>query len=71
MTAQRKPEQRNRIALNYSQEQRHKIQLYHNHHHDAPSARISLTFSRHPSLSSIASGRSSRLHHALAQSCCM
>ena len=34
--------------------------IYH-HHHVAPSARISLTFSRHPSLSSIASGRSSGL----------
>ena len=32
---------------------------HHYHHHVAPSARISLTLSRHPSLSSIASGRSS------------
>ena len=41
------------------------------HHHVAPSARISLTFSRHPSLSSIASGRSSGLHAVSTQSCCM
>ena len=33
-----------------------------NHHHVAPSVQISLTLSRHPSLSSIASGRSSRSH---------
>ena len=32
------------------------------HHHVAPSARISLTLSRHPSLSSIASCRSSGIH---------
>ena len=35
------------------------------------SARISLTLSCHPFLSSIASGRSSKLHPVLAQSCCM
>ena len=44
---------------------------HHHHHHVAPSARISLTLSRHPSLLSIASGRSSRLHPVLAQSSCM
>ena len=32
---------------------------------------ISLTLSRHPSLSSIASGTSSRLHPVFAQSCCV
>ena len=32
---------------------------------------LSLTLSRHPSLSSIASGRSSGLHPVSAQSCCM
>ena len=32
---------------------------HHHHHHVALSAKISLTLSRHPSLSSIASGRSS------------
>ena len=31
---------------------------HHHHHHVVPSTRISLTLSRHPSLSSIASGRS-------------
>ena len=36
-----------------------------------PSARISLTLSRHPSLSFIASGRSSGLHPISTQSCCM
>ena len=40
------------------------------HHHVAPSAQISLGLSRHPSLSSIASGRSSGLHSKSAQSCC-
>ena len=43
---------------------------YH-HHHVAPSARISLTLSSHPSLSSIVSGGSSGLHPVLAQSCCI
>ena len=37
------------------------MQYYWNHHHHVtPSARISLTLSRHPSLSSIVSSRSSR-----------
>ena len=44
---------------------------HHHHYHVALSARISLTLSRHPSLSSIASGRSSELHPVSAQSCCM
>ena len=44
---------------------------HHHHHHVALSARISLTLSRHPSQSSIASGRSSGLHPISAQSCCM
>ena len=42
-----------------------------NPHHVGPSAQIFLTLSCHPSLSSIASGRSSRLHPVSAQSCCM
>ena len=42
----------------------------HHHHHVTPSARISLTLCRHPSLSSIASGRSSGLHPVSTQSCC-
>ena len=41
------------------------------HHHVVPPARISLTLSRHFSLSFIASGRSSRLHPASSHSCCM
>ena len=45
--------------------------LPNRHHHFTPSARISLTLSRHPSLSSITSGRSSGPHPVSAQSCCM
>ena len=46
--------------------------IYH-HHHVVPPAQISLTLtlSLHSSLSSIAPGRSSRLHPVSAQSCCM
>ena len=47
---------------------------YHHHHHHhrvVPSARLSMTLSRHPSLSSIASVRSSRLHPVSAQNWCM
>ena len=44
------------------------IYIYH-HHHDVQFAQISLTLSRHPSLSFIASGRSSRLHPVSVQSC--
>ena len=40
-------------------------------HHVVPLARISLTFSRHFSLSFIASGRSSGLHPVSSHSCCM
>ena len=43
----------------------------HHHHHVVPLARISLTLSRHFSLSFIASGRSSGLYPASSQSCCM
>ena len=46
-------------------------QLYHHqHHHVVPPARISLTLSRHFSLSFIASSRSSGLHPVSSQSCC-
>ena len=41
------------------------------HHHVTPSAGIFLTLSRHPSLSSTASGRSSGLRPVSIQSCCM
>ena len=45
--------------------------LKRNHcHHIAPSAWLSRTVSRHPSLSSIASGGSLGLHPVSAQSCC-
>ena len=41
------------------------------HHHIVSPARISLTFSRHYSLSFIASDRSSGLHPVSSHSCCM
>ena len=42
-----------------------------NHHHVVPLARISLTLSRHFSLSFIASSRSSGPHSISSHSCCM
>ena len=42
-----------------------------NHHHVVLPAQISLILFVYPSLSSIAPGRSSRLHPVLAKSCCM
>ena len=47
------------------------ISIIYHHHHVVPLARISLTLSRHFSLSFIASGRSSRLHPVSSHSCCM
>ena len=44
---------------------------YYHHHHVTPQAQISLTLSRHFSLSFIASGRSSGLHPVSSHSCCM
>ena len=44
---------------------------HHHHHHVVPLARISLTLSRHFSLSFIASGRSSGLHPVSSYSCWM
>ena len=44
---------------------------HHQHHHVVPLARISLNLSCHFSLSFIASGRSSGLHHVSSHSCCM
>ena len=44
---------------------------YHHHHHVVPFARISLTLSRHFSLSFIGPGRSSWLHPVSSHSCCM
>ena len=46
------------------------IYIYH-HHHVVPQARISLTLSRHFSLSFIASGRSSGPHPVSSHSCWM
>ena len=46
------------------------IYIYH-HHHVVPLAWISLTLSRHFSLSFITSGRSSGLHPVSSHSCCM
>ena len=48
-----------------------KLASYHHYHHVVPQARISLTLSRHFSLSFIASGRSSGLHPVSSHSCCM
>ena len=48
-----------------------KLDYYHHHHHVVPPARISLTLSRHFSLSFIVSGRSSGLQPISSQSCCM
>ena len=45
--------------------------ISHHHHHVAQLAWISLTLSRHFSLSFIASGRSSGLHPVSSISCCM
>ena len=44
---------------------------HHHHHHVVPLARISLTLSRHFSLSFIASGRCSGLHPVSSHSCWM
>ena len=45
--------------------------FHHHHHHVVQLARISLTLSRHFSLSFIASGRSSGLHPVSSHRCCM
>ena len=44
---------------------------YHHHHHVVPLTRISLTLSRHFSLSFIVPGWSSGLHPVSSHSCCM
>ena len=44
---------------------------HHHHHHVMPLGWISLTLSRHFSLSFIVSGRSSGLHPVSSHSCCM
>ena len=50
---------------------RHLLAVDHPHHQVVPPARISLTLSRHFSLSFIAFGRSSGLHPVSSHSCCM
>ena len=45
--------------------------IIHHHYHVVPPARISLTLSRHFSISFIASGRSSGLHPVSSHSCGM
>ena len=45
--------------------------LGYHHHHVVTSVCISLTFYRHPSLSCIASSRSSGRHPVCTQSCCI
>ena len=45
--------------------------VHHHHHHVVLLAWISLTLSRHFSLSFITSGRSSGLHPVSSHSCCM
>ena len=47
------------------------IYIYHPQHHVMPPALISLTLSRHFSLSFIAFSRSSGLHPVSSHSCCM
>ena len=47
------------------------VNIYIYHHHVVPQAQISLSLSRHLSLSFIASGRSSGLHPVSSHSCCM
>ena len=47
------------------------MMMIDHHHHVVPLARISLTFSRHFSLSFITSGRSSGPHPVSSHSCCM
>ena len=50
---------------------RYRCKSHFHHHHVVPLARISLTLSRHFSLSFIASGISSGLHPVSSHSCCM
>ena len=61
-----------KTTLQYrSNQDRKKVKVYHHHHDVVHLARISLTLSRHFSLSFIASGRSSGLHPVSSHSCCM
>ena len=57
-------------AQSYTHTHTH-IYIYHHHHHIALVARISLSLSRHSSLSFIALGRSSGQHPVSSHSCWM
>ena len=67
---ERKKERRN-VMIRKKKYYDKEINHHHHHHHVVPPARISLTISRHFSLSFIASGRSSELHPVSSHSCCM
>ena len=54
-----------------TQRESHRKKSFGYHHHVVPLAQISLTLSRHFSLSFIASGRSSGLHSVSSHSCCV
>ena len=56
------------VNSNFSEDS---FDIYHHQHHVVPLARISLTLSRHFSLSFITSGRSSDLHPVSLHSCWM
>ena len=56
---------------NEKQKTTNDVRNHHHHHHVVPLARISLTLSRHFSLSFIVSGRSSGLHLESSHSCWM
>ena len=60
-----------KVNLNYGRLLYLYIYISHHHHHVVPLARISLTLSRHFSLSFITSGRSSGLHPVSSHNCCM
>ena len=57
--------------LSFKRFTKSKYPPHHHHHHVVPPAWISLTLSRHSSLSFIASGRYSGLYPVSSQSCCM
>ena len=66
--------QKNEAMIGWRSEEKKmhlKLKLCHHHHLVVPSAQISLTFSRHPFQSFIASGRIPGLHPMSSQSCCM
>ena len=59
------------LSISLSHKHMYIYKHHHHHHHVVPLARISLTLSRHFSLSFIAYGRSSGLHPISSHSCCM